>query len=258
MPTLRLGIVGINGRMGRLLIAEVAAAGAMLVGGVDRVGAPQAVAMFDTIASLARECDVVLDFTTAATVAHHASALADAGTNWVLGTTGLDSEAQTAVREASLHIGIVQAANFSPGVTLLLAFAERLAAALHAADYDAEIIEMHHRQKSDAPSGTALALGEAVAAGRGVALASVARIGGSGQAGARKNGDIGFAALRGGQIVGEHSLSFTAATEQISLSHRAFDRRVFAAGAVRAAAWLHGRAAGFYTMRDVLSVGAID
>jgi 4-hydroxy-tetrahydrodipicolinate reductase len=136
----------------------------------------------------------------------------------------------------------------------VLALAERMAAALPPAQYDAEILEMHHRQKVDAPSGTAIALGRAVAAGRGVALDAVMQSGRDGHTGARETGAIGFAALRGGQVVGEHSLLFAGADEQIILTHKAFDRRTFASGAVRAALWVAGRPPGLYGMRDVLAL----
>jgi 4-hydroxy-tetrahydrodipicolinate reductase len=137
-------------------------------------------------------------------------------------------------------------------VNLLLLLAEKLGHALAPTQYDAEILEMHHRQKVDAPSGTALALGRAVAAGRGVELEEVMVSGRHGHTGPRKDGEIGFATLRGGQIVGSHSVLFTAGDEQISLTHHAFDRRVFASGAVRAAMWLHAQPAGLYGMRDFL------
>jgi 4-hydroxy-tetrahydrodipicolinate reductase len=148
---------------------------------------------------------------------------------------------------------VVYAANFSPGVTLMLELARRMGAALPAESYDAEIMEMHHRQKVDAPSGTAVALGRAVADGRAVDLADVTDSGRDGHTGARRTGDIGFAAMRGGQVVGEHTLVFAAASEQLILSHRAFDRRVFATGAIRAAAWLNGRTPGLYSMADVIA-----
>jgi 4-hydroxy-tetrahydrodipicolinate reductase len=138
----------------------------------------------------------------------------------------------------------------------MLALAERMAAALPAESYDAEIVEMHHRQKVDAPSGTALGLGRAVARGRGVAFEPLVEGGRHGHTGARKTGAIGFAALRGGQVVGEHTLIFAAADEHIALTHRAFDRRAFAAGAVRAALWTAGRGPGLYSMMDVLGMGA--
>jgi 4-hydroxy-tetrahydrodipicolinate reductase len=246
--THRFGIAGITGRMGGYLAAAVPAAGAALVGGIGRPGKGD----FPDIAGLAAASDVVIDFTHAGTVASHAAALARANTGWVLGTTGFGPAEQAAVAAAAAVVPVVAAANFSLGVNVLLALAERLGAALPAADYDAEILEMHHRQKLDAPSGTALALGRAVAAGRGEALEDVMVSGRHGQTGARKTGEIGFATLRGGQIIGSHNLTFTAAGEQIGLTHHAFDRAVFAIGAVRAALWLQGRPPGLYTMRDVL------
>ncbi len=252
---LRIGIAGISGRMGQMLVDEVAAAGATLVGGVCRAGEDaRGAKIFPDIAALAAACDLVIDFTHASTVRGHAEALAAAGTAWVLGTTGLGPEDEAAIARAAAKIPVLAAPNFSPGVNLMFALAERLGAALPAASYDAEILEMHHRQKVDAPSGTALAIGRAVAAGRNVALENVQVSGRDGQTGARKPGEIGFAALRGGQIVGSHTVLFTAANEQISLTHHAFDRGTFAAGAVRAALWLHGRPAGRYGMKDVLGV----
>lgn len=253
----RIGIVGVAGRMGRLLVEEAQLAGHVIAGGVVQLGdQPDAgVEILPDIAGLAACSDVVIDFTVAAAAQAHAAALAEAGTAaWVLGTTGLSAADEAAVAATAARIPVVYAANFSPGVTVLLEIARRLGAALPADAYDAEIMEMHHRQKVDAPSGTAVALGRAVAAGRGVELADVMDSGRDGHTGARKTGDIGFAALRGGQVVGEHTLLFAAGDEHIALTHRAFDRRAFAAGAVRAAHWLHGRAPGLYGMADVLGV----
>ncbi|MDE2583459.1 MAG: 4-hydroxy-tetrahydrodipicolinate reductase [Rhodospirillales bacterium] len=256
--TLRLGIAGLTGRMGALLAEEVPAAGAVLAGGVGHAGsarpAPAGVALYGGLAALAADCDVVIDFTHAAAAAAHAAALAEAGTGWVLGTSGLSAADEAAVAAAAARIPVVYAANFSAGVNLVLALAERMAAALPGEAYDAEILEMHHRQKVDAPSGTAIGIGRAVAKGRGVALETAMESGRHGHTGPRKPGAIGFAALRGGQVVGEHTLIFAAATEQIALTHRAFDRRSFAAGAVRAALWLAGRPAGLYAMRNVLGM----
>ncbi len=250
----RIGIAGISGRMGQMLAEEVAAA-AVLVGGIDRPGVDaKGAKLFADIVALAAACDLVIDFTHASTVGLHAKALAAAGVAWVLGTTGLSPEDEAAVAEAGTKIPVIAAPNYSAGVNLMFALAERLGAALPANAYDAEILEMHHRQKVDAPSGTALGIGRAVAAGRGVALEDVKVSGRDGETGARKDGEIGFAALRGGQIVGSHIVSFTAANEQISLSHHAFDRRTFAAGAVRAALWLRDRPPGRYTMKDVLGI----
>ena len=245
--SIRIGIAGISGRMGRLLAEEVTSAGCPLSGGT-RSG--------ETVDAIAAASDVVIDFTRASAVQPHAEALAAAGTAWVLGTSGLSAADEAAVAAAASRIPVVYAANFSAGVTLVLDLAERMAAALPAADYDAEIVEMHHRQKVDAPSGTAIALGRAVAAGRGVDLSSVMQSGRDGHTGPRAPGSIGFAALRGGQVVGEHSLLFAGSDEQIILTHKAFDRRTFASGAVRAALWVAGRPPGLYGMRDVLGLSS--
>jgi 4-hydroxy-tetrahydrodipicolinate reductase len=208
---MRIGIAGITGRMGKLLTEEVAAAGAELSGGVSRGG---------DIAALAAMSDVVIDFTNASTARAHAAAMAASGKAWVVGTSGLSAADEAAVEEAGGGVPVVYASNFATGVNLVLALAERMGAALPAEAYDAEIVEMHHRQKVDAPSGTA----------------------------------IGFAALRGGQVVGEHTLIFAAGAEHIALTHRAFDRRAFATGAVRAALWTAGREPGLYSMMDVLGM----
>lgn len=243
--------------MGRLLVEEVRLAGAPLIGGVAGPGGsppPDGVTRFADIAALAHACDLVIDFTHAGTARSHAAVLAEAGTGWVLGTSGLSASDEAAVEAAAGRVAVVYAANFSAGVTLVLALAERMAAALPASAYDAEIVEMHHRQKVDAPSGTAIGIGRAVARGRGVALDDVIESGRHGHTGARREGAIGFAALRGGQVVGEHALIFAAADEQIALTHRAFDRRAFAAGAVRAALWAAGRPPGLYSMEDVLGL----
>ena len=244
--SLRIGIAGITGRMGKLLVEEVAAASATLSGGL-RQGEPAA--------PLFAASDVVIDFTNAATAEAHAAAAAAAGTPLVLGSSGLSAAQEAALTEAARQVPIVYAANFATGVNLVLAMAERMAAALPAAQYDAEILEMHHRQKVDAPSGTAIALGRAVAGGRGTTLEEAGTESGrDGHCGARGTGTIGFAALRGGQVVGEHSLIFAAGAEQIVLTHRSFDRRAYATGAVRAALWLKGRPPSLYDMRHVLGM----
>ena len=197
---------------------------------------------------------MLIDFTHASTVVGHAAAVAAEGCAWVLGTSGLSVADEAAVAIAAQKVAVVYAPNFSPGVNLALALAERMAAALPADSYDAEIVEMHHRQKVDAPSGTAIGLGRAVARGRGVKLEDVMESGRDGHVGARKTGAIGFAALRGGQVVGEHTLIFAAGTEHIELTHRAYDRRVFATGAIRAALWARGQKPGLYSMMDVLGM----
>jgi 4-hydroxy-tetrahydrodipicolinate reductase len=250
----RIGIAGISGRMGRLL-AEEAATAAQLTGGTSRSGAaPGDAPLYPDLNALAAESDVVIDFTHASTVSAHAAILAGAATPWVLGSTGYCAADQAAIEAAAQSIPIIAAPNFCTGVNLLLILAEKLGATLAPARYDAEILEMHHRQKVDAPSGTALALGRAVAAGRGVKLEDVIASGRHGHTGPRRDGEIGFATLRGGQIVGSHTLSFTAGDEQISLTHHALDRRVFATGAVQAALWLQNQKPGLYTMRDFLSL----
>lgn len=258
--TIRIGIAGIAGRMGRLLAEETAGAGATLAGGTIRPGAsldtlPPGLPVLTDIVALCAASDVVIDFTHAHAARAHALAAASAGTPLVLGSSGLSAADEAAVAEAAARVPIVYAANFAPGVNLFLAIAERMAAALPGAQYDAEIVEMHHRQKVDAPSGTAVALGRAVAAGRGTTLEEAGRESGrDGHCGARGTGTIGFAALRGGQVVGDHTLIFAAASEQISLTHRSFDRRVYATGAVRAALWAKGQPAGLYSMKNVLGM----
>ncbi|WP_149538916.1 4-hydroxy-tetrahydrodipicolinate reductase [Siccirubricoccus phaeus] len=243
----RIGIAGIAGRMGKLLAEEVAAAGAALAGGSRRGDDP---------ATLFAASDVVIDFTHATAAIPHAQAAVAAGKPLVLGSSGLSTEQEATVAAAARQVPIVYAANFAPGVNLFLAIAERMAAALPAEQYDAEIVEMHHRQKVDAPSGTAVALGRAVARGRGTTMeAAGIESGRDGHTGPRKAGAIGFAALRGGQVVGEHSLLFAAASEHIILTHKSFDRRVYATGAVRAALWLQGQAPGLYDMKHVLGMG---
>ena len=240
---MRIGVLGRDGRMGQLLAEEIVAAGHTLMNESSV-----------EVGTLIPVCDAVIDFTHASRVPGHAAALGAACVTWVLGTTGLDAAAQAAVEAAARRAVVVQAPNFSPGVTLLLALAERMAAALPADAYDAEIVEMHHRQKVDAPSGTAIGLGRAVAAGRGVRLEDVMVGGRQGHTGPRPAGAIGFAALRGGQVVGEHTLLFAAGSEHIALSHRALDRRVFATGAVQAARWAEGKQPGLYSMHDVLGI----
>jgi 4-hydroxy-tetrahydrodipicolinate reductase len=254
----RIGIAGVTGRMGHLLVEEARAARAELVGGIGRTGsakaAPGNVALYPGIEELAATAEVVVDFTNAATAQPYAAAMASSGKAWVLGTSGLSDADEAKVAEAARDIPVVYASNFSAGVNLVLALAERMGAALPADAYDVEIMEMHHRQKVDAPSGTAIGMGRAVAKGRGVVLSDVMESGRHGHTGARKTGAIGFAALRGGQVVGEHTLIFAAGTEHITLSHRAFDRRAFATGAIRAALWVAGRPPGLYSMMDVLGM----
>jgi 4-hydroxy-tetrahydrodipicolinate reductase len=254
----RIGIAGITGRMGQLLAEEVPAAGAVLSGGITRSGSakpvPAGTPLLADLSALAAASDVVVDFTHASTAQASAATMAKSATAWVLGTSGLSAADEAAVETAARAIPIVYASNFSAGVNLVLALCERMGAALPADAYDAEIMEMHHRQKVDAPSGTAVGMGRAVAKGRGRKLEDVMISGRHGHTGARETGAIGFAALRGGQVVGEHTLIFASATEHIALTHRAFDRRAFATGAIRAALWVIGKPPGLYSMMDVLGM----
>jgi 4-hydroxy-tetrahydrodipicolinate reductase len=244
-----IGIFGITGRMGRLLSEETTAAGATLAGGTSRSNPTT------TPDTLAASADALIDFTNAETATTHAEAAARAGKPLILGTSGLNAAQEAAIAELARQIPIVYAANFAPGVNLAIAIAERLAAALPGETYDAEIVETHHRQKVDAPSGTAIALGRAVAAGRNTTLEQAGTESGrDGHTGPRKTGAIGFAALRAGQVVGEHTLLFASASEHISLTHRSFDRRVYATGAVRAALWATTQPPGLYGMKHVLGM----
>lgn len=265
---MKIGIVGCAGRMGRMLIAEtLATAGCELAGGTEQAGGdlighdlgtlagldPVGVMATDNPAALFDAADVIIDFTVAATAQGHAKLAGQYGTALVLGTTGLDAAAQDAVEKASGSAAIVQAANFSLGINLLLGLTEQVAGIL-GDDYDIEIVEMHHRHKVDAPSGTALALGQAAADGRGVDLETVSERVRDGHTGARTKGDIGFATLRGGDVVGDHTVLFAADGERIELTHKATSRAVFVKGAVRSAVWSSSQPPGLYSLRDVLGL----
>lgn len=267
---LRIGIVGASGRMGRMLIgATVAAEGCTLAGALERAGSPAIGQDAGEVAGLGRlgiviaerpeslfdggAVDAVIEFSTPEATLRHAALSAESGIVHVIGTTGLDTAAEARLAEAALSARLVYAANMSLGVNLLLSLVEQAARRL-GPDYDIEVLEMHHRHKVDAPSGTALALGRAAASGRGVGLGSVARMQREGQIGARPAGEIGFATLRGGDVAGDHSVMLAADGELITLSHRATDRRVFARGAVRAAQWAADQPPGLYSMQDVLGL----
>ncbi len=263
-----IAVNGAAGRMGRT-IAAIARdlPDVRIVGGSDRerlddeaaaaAGFPRIVASADA-ASVVAEADVVLDFSSPAGLL----ALLDApgaplaGKALVVGTTGLGEAQLERLRAAERTMAVLVAANFSIGVNLLLALAEQAARALPAPAYDVEIVEAHHRRKADAPSGTALALGRAVAAGRNASLESLRRDGRSGQTGERPAGEIGFHALRGGEVVGEHRVLFLGARERLELAHVATDRALFAEGALVAARWIVGKGPGAYGMAEVLGLTA--
>jgi 4-hydroxy-tetrahydrodipicolinate reductase len=214
--------------------------------------APGVIATGDTAAALA-DADVYIDFSTPQATADVAIAALARGVAAVVGTTGLGDRAHAALEVLSKRAPVLWAPNFSPGVNLLLDLAERAARAL-GPEFDLEIVELHHRKKRDAPSGTALALAEALARGRAAAGALEQRLGRSGDTGPRGHGELGIAAVRGGDVIGEHTAYFLGDHERIELTHRAATRDVFAAGALLAAAWLAGKPAGRYRMRDALGL----
>lgn len=255
----RIGLIGAAGRMGAALAEAVQAQdGAVLSGAIERPGHPQvgqpilpgsSVLIRDDAAAVAGECDVLIDFSAPVALA---SSIA-LGKPLVVGTTGLEASHHAAIDTAAQAQPVLQSANMSLGVNLLAALVKQAAARL-GDDWDIEILEMHHRHKVDAPSGTALLLGRAAADGRGVDLEEKSVRVRDGITGARKAGDIGFATLRGGSVPGDHTVMFAAENEVIELSHHAQSRAIFARGAVRAALWLAGQTPGRYSMNDVLGL----
>ena len=265
---MRITVVGASGRMGQQLIRAVDENDAtILTGATERAqhewvgrdlgecmgGATRGVAVTDDLLEAATNTDAILDFTAPAATIAHAHIAAQARAVHVIGTTGFTDQDIAALEPVSRHAVIIRAGNMSLGVNLLTALTRKVAAAL-GPEFDIEVIETHHNQKVDAPSGTALMLGEAAAQGRGVALDRVADRGRDGITGARKNGDIGFVAIRGGDVVGEHDVLFAGAGERITLRHVATDRMLFARGAVRAALWGRDKGPGEYSMLDVLGL----
>ena len=240
----RIGIIGSEGRMGQALAKAIAAAGCELAGGIDRGG---------DVAALASASDVLVDFSSPAALEANLAAALGARIPVLIGTTGLGPVQFSAIERAARSIPVLQTGNTSLGVTML-AHLVREAAARLGDDWDIEIVEMHHRMKVDAPSGTALLLGEAAAEGRGIELAEHSERGRDGHTGARARGAIGFASLRGGTVAGEHAVIFAGEEERITLTHNAENRMIFAHGAVKAATWLTARQAGRYTMAQVLGL----
>ena len=265
---IRIGVVGVAGRMGQMLVREiVAAAGAAFAGGTENpdgpfvgrdagevagIGPLQAKIGADPHALFAAS-DAVIDFSAPAATRAHASIAAKFGKTLVVGTTGLSGEDQAALANAAATCPIVQSANFSLGVNLALALVEQAAARL-GPDYDIEIFEAHHKHKVDAPSGTALALGRAAAAGRGLDFARDTIRSRDGHTGPRSAGPIGFSVARGGSEIGEHTVMFFGDGERVEIAHRAQGRQVYSKGAVRAALWAVGKPPGLYSMRDVLGL----
>ena len=265
---IRVAITGAGGRMGRTLLEAIDAnplttltvalerPDSSLIGvdagelsGLGRRG----VALVGGLGAVLQHFDVLIDFSTPTATAEVVAIAAAAGKALVIGTTGLDAAQQAVIDQAALRVPVCQAANFSTGVTLSLALLETAARVL-GDTADIEILEAHHRHKRDAPSGTALAMGQAVASVLGRDLQAVAVFGREGHAGPRERGTIGFATVRGGDIVGDHTVMFAADGERLEITHKASSRMAFARGAVRAAAWLAGRAPGHYSMRQVLGL----
>ncbi|WP_435139797.1 4-hydroxy-tetrahydrodipicolinate reductase [Pseudopelagicola sp. nBUS_19] len=261
-------ITGASGRMGQMLIKTVAESDkAELAGAVERLGhewvgrdvgeamgiAPLGVMVTDDPLEAFARAQAVIDFTTPTATLEFAKLAAQARAVHVIGTTGLTEENIAQLKPCARHAVIVRAGNMSLGLNLLTTLTRKVAAALDE-DFDIEVVEAHHHHKVDAPSGTALMLGEAAAEGRGVSLASAADRARDGITGPRKRGDIGFSAIRGGDIVGEHDVMFAAAGERVILRHVATDRNIFARGALRAALWGQNRKPGEYDMIDVLGL----
>jgi len=264
----KIAILGASGRMGQMLIQTIRSSdAATLVAVADRVGsdwvgrdlgaclgaADMGLVVSDDAKATIAAADAVIDFTSPAATVVHADLAAQSGTAHIIGTTGMTDAELAAIAGSAQQTAIVRAGNMSLGVNLLTLLTRKVAAALDE-DFDIEVIEYHHNQKVDAPSGTALMLADAAADGRGVSLADVRDSGRDGITGARKRGDIGLVAVRGGDIVGEHDVMFAAAGERVILRHVATDRAIFARGAVKAALWAIGKPAGEYSMLDVLGL----
>ncbi|HPD83162.1 MAG: 4-hydroxy-tetrahydrodipicolinate reductase [Alphaproteobacteria bacterium] len=237
--SLKVGVTGYKGRMGQLLVREIeAAADLEFAGGID---------MGDDAEALFNAADVVIDFSVPDATITHARLAANCQTALVIGTTGLSEKQEMQIADSATKTAIIYAANMSVGVNILMALVEQAAARL-GTDWDIEVFETHHNQKIDSPSGTALALGKAARKGRGGGDFVTDRTG------KRNAGDIGYAVQRGGDVVGEHDVTFFSQGERIILGHKATDRRLFAQGALRAARWTKGKSAGLYSMKDVLDL----
>lgn len=264
----RIAIIGAGGRMGKTLVAAVnQQEGASLSAAIERpestlIGADAGelagvgrlgVAVSGDLKSALSQTDVLIDFTHPTATMANIEACREAGVAVVIGTTGFSEEDKARIREVAQSIPVVLAPNFSVGVNLCLKLLD-MAARVLGDDFDVEVIEAHHRHKVDAPSGTALRMGEVVAAALGRDLGEVAVYGREGQTGARDPRTIGFATVRGGDIVGDHTVLFAGEGERVEITHKASSRMTFAKGAVRAALWLQGRAPGLYDMQDVLGL----
>ncbi len=268
MGELQIGVAGVTGQMGTMLVRQIAetpgcrvAAGSVRPGndaentdigticGIGPVGLPAIAVSGELFA----QSSVVIDFTLPGAIPDHAAAAKETGTAWVVGMTGLDDADESILADAARSVPVVFAPNMSLGINLLFGLVEQVARVLDDG-FDIEVFEIHHNRKIDAPSGTALGLGRAAAKGRNVDFDDAAVLSREGHTGARERGKIGFAALRGGDIVGDHSVTFAGAGERVEITHRAAGRHIYAAGAVRAALWSAGREPGLYNMADVLGL----
>jgi 4-hydroxy-tetrahydrodipicolinate reductase len=268
MSDMRIAVMGAGGRMGRELVRAIHALDDCVVaGGVEQPGSPflgqdvgalagigeVGAAILDDPLEVCTKVEAILDFTSPKATVEFAGLAATARIVHVIGTTGLAPDEEAAIAAAARHATIIKAGNMSLGVNLLAAITQRVAEALDA-DFDIEIVEMHHKHKVDAPSGTALMLGQAAAEGRKVSLVEVSVRCRDGHTGARRRGDIGFQSLRGGSVVGDHTVIFAGEGERVELTHLASDRGIFARGAVKAALWGRGRGPGLFAMTDVLGL----
>jgi 4-hydroxy-tetrahydrodipicolinate reductase len=269
MSDMRVIVAGAGGRMGRTLVKAIAEAkGLALAGALENAGSPligqdagalaglgdNGIKLVADAGPLMDKADAIIDFTAPAATVAFAALAAKAGKVHVIGTTGLSAADEAKIKDAAKSAVIVKSGNMSLGVNLLAALTKRVAKTLDDA-FDIEILEMHHNKKVDAPSGTALMLGRAAAEGRGIELDQHAVKSREGHTGARKAGDIGFATLRGGSVVGEHHVIFAGPAERLELTHKAEDRMIFARGALHAALWARGQKPGLYSMMDVLGLG---
>lgn len=271
MADMRLVVAGAGGRMGRTLVKAIAdSKGVALVGALEDARSPllgwdagtlagigeNGIKLVGDAEALLKQADGIVDFTAPVATVAFAAQAASMGKVHIIGTTGLSAADEAKIKDAAKKAVIVKSGNMSLGVNLLAALTRRVAKTL-GNSFDIEILEMHHNQKVDAPSGTALLLGHAAAEGRGIEFDKHKVMSRDGHTGARKVGDIGFAALRGGSVVGEHSVIFAGAAERIELVHKAEDRVIFARGALHAALWARTQKPGLYSMMDVLGLGNI-
>ncbi len=268
---MRLIVAGAGGRMGRALVRAISStpaavlAGALeapgsevigqdagILAGLPACGVPVSADLW----SLSANADGIVDFTVPAATLANVAIAAERRLVHVIGTTGLSASDEAVIKTVTSRATVVRSGNMSLGVNLLAALVKQVARSLDE-DFDIEIVEMHHKAKVDAPSGTAFMLGEAAAEGRGVDLATHSARGRDGYTGPRKDGDIGFASLRGGTVTGDHTVIFAGPHERIELTHKAEDRMIFAHGALKAALWAHGKKPGLYSMADVLNLSNI-